>query len=196
MFDFRSPCKPGPKSPGRAWMAAAAVSLALAAPMASRAVTVGYVAVDLPDVVIGQDLWRYDYAIGGSFAAYDTLTLEFAATGYDLLSVIASPPGLSAAPPVQPDAGSGFSGLVMLTASPAAVSLTAAPASVSFVWLGGGTPGAQPFTVEDEFLAPIQSGTTVLAVPEPDSWALWFAGVPLLVMARRRLRKRSAPPGH
>ena len=192
----RSPRHPRLRAgPVAAWIAA----LLLSAPLlAGAVVTVRFTSVDLPDVMAGQDLRAYDYVISGGFNDGDTLTLEFPAAVYgDPITVVSGPTTLFASP-VIPNAGSGTSGLLALTA------LTALPMTfqdnlrVSFVSLAGGSPGAQPFTVIDSVFTtpPLQNSFTVsaAAVPEPAAGALFAAGLALLAMLRRSPFSRSRSP--
>lgn len=158
--------------------ALAAGLLALtAAAMPAQAASVVYSAVDLPDAVAGEDLWQYEYTITGAFAAFDTLTIEFAHGLYDQLDLTIATAVLDAQPPL-----AGFPGadsLLQFTALSAHASLVDS-AAVSFVWLGTGTPGAQTYSVADEFGNVYQNSVTRLegaqqAVPEPATLALLLA---------------------
>ena len=62
--------------------------------------------------------------------------------------------------------------------------------SVTFIWLGAGFPGAQPFAIHDPTTyALLDQGVTVDAPPTP--WLLTTAVAALL--AHRRMRSRRAP---
>ena len=117
-----------------AWVAAVLLSAPL---IAGAAVTVHYTDVDLTDLIAGQDLRAYDYAVDGSFSDGDTLTLEFPAAGFDQITLVSGPGTLFAAPPLP--AVLGAPGLLMLTA-PAALPATFHDSlRVSFVSVGLGS---------------------------------------------------------
>ena len=132
--------------------------------------------------------------IGGAFAAFDTLSVEFASGPYGQLG-LSTPPAVLDAQPILIGLP-GTSSLLMLTATSATPALTDS-ASVSFVWHGAGLPGSQPFSVVSDAGPVLQTGATTLAaaVPEPAAWGLLLVGLAglscrRLLPARPRLRRR------
>lgn len=141
----------------------------------ASATTIAYTATDLPDAVPGEDLWEYAYTVSGrTFAAGEGFSVFFDYTQYTLLE--SPPPAVSADWDIislQPDVllpDDGFYDALALVSAP---SLTTA-FTVSFVWLGTGTPGAQPFDIYNPAFQTIESGVTV---PEPGTGLLLAAGL-------------------
>ncbi len=188
---------------GIACSLAIAGALAVAAPSALVAapLTIQYQAIDLPDVVAGQDLWEYEYAVSGvAFLADQAFSTYFDPALY---STVEDPP-----PPVnadwdiltvQPDPAlpsSGFYNPLALVDNASLADLFV----VSFVWLGspGTTPGSQPFTLDQfdaagDYVAALQTGTTTpmqssTNVPEPSTLLLMSIGLAGLIQRRRRPR--------
>ena len=64
--------------------------------------------------------------------------------------------------------------------------------SVSFVWLGSGTPGAQPYELYNADFSTRFSGQT-LAVPEPSMPLLLALGGLGWILLRRALLKKTSP---
>lgn len=154
----------------------------LLASFPAQAITIAYASVDLPDVTLGQDLYRYDYLLdefpydadfGFSVlfdpALYASLESPPSAVGseWDIISL-------------QPDVALPADGLydaLALVNSPLALS----GFSVEFVWLGGGTPGVQPFVVYDTSFAPVEVGQTI---PEPGTALSLLLGLCMIAVAR------------
>jgi len=152
----------------------------------AQAATLQYQAVDLPDLVIGQDLWRYDYRVTGSFETFGGLNLLYEPATY--LALADPQPSPSAnwdVSVVQPDAALAAPGLFIATRLTDTAALNE-PLSVQFVWLGSGRPGAQPFEVFNATFDITQNGFTT-AVPEPETYALLVLG--LLAMGLRLSRR-------
>lgn len=140
-------------------------------------------ATDLPDTTPGQDLWRYAYNVSGfNFQMNEGFSVFFDAQLYRNLANPA--PSLSpiwSVIAVQPDVllqAAGYLDALALTSSPS----LATTFQVDFVWLGQGTPGAQPFYIYDPTFAPISSGNT--SIPEPGAWLILSLGI-LLWLGRR-----------
>jgi hypothetical protein len=178
-------------------MIATVVVLGLAA--RAHATTITYTATNLADVVVGQDLWQYSYLVTGApFPVDQGFTVFFNYSLYTQLQTAASVgPGPDwdtiVAPPSVITMTNGLFDALALGASPT----LAVPFTVKFVWLGPGTPGAQPF--ERYQLSPqfsvLESGQTIplnpTAVPEPATWVLLATGLSMAVTRCRRWRRRS-----
>ena len=150
----------------------------------SRAAIVTYTATDLVDTTPGEDLWRFSYHVGGyTFGAGEGLTITFDRT---LFTKLQSPPPVVNADwdalTLQPDLGLSSNGIYDALALHAAPSL-ADDFRLTAVWLGTGSPGAQPFTIYDTSFTPIVQGQTI---PEPATPLLLLAA--LGTMACRRCR--------
>jgi hypothetical protein len=170
---------------------AAVASLAawmLLLPPDGEALTIQYSATDLADAIPGQDLWSYAYTVTGFDFDQDLgFAISFAPGLYEDLE---SPPPTPNADwdilTLQPDGNLPADGLYDALALVDDASL-ADPFTVSFVWIGGGAPGSQPFFVYDESFQTVESGFTVL-VPEPGTLLLLGAAVPAFCLRRRRPR--------
>ena len=153
-----------------------------------QAVSIQYDVEDLPDTVVGQDLWRYVYHVTGSFAAFTGFNVLFDSTLYDQLEDPPLAPNaewmISTIPPV-----SGADGLYTAITQQDKPSL-ADPFTISFVWLGSGTPGAQRFEALDDSFNVIATGATSPfgspAIPEPGSLLLVAGALGLLGWRNRR----------
>lgn len=139
---------------------------------AARATTLSYVAVDLPDTVVGQDRWAYLYQVGaGSFLGGEGFSVYFDPALYEALEAV--PTGLSQDWNVlvaQPDASLPVPGLYDAMALIDLPSI-AGSFRVDFNWLGQNTPSSQPFDIHDATFLVMQTGMTQ-AVPEPATVAL------------------------
>ncbi len=156
----------------------------VAQPCAASPIQISYVATDLADVVIGEDLWRYDYFVSGfAFSTEQGFAVYFDHALY--ASLQDPPPAVNADwDPLtfQPDAALASPGAYDALALVAGASL-ADPFPVAFVWLGGPqTPGSQPFDLYEldaGLLTTLESGTTVplgQPIPEPATVALLAIG--------------------
>lgn len=157
---------------------------------ASAATTIQYQAIDVDNTGAG-DLWRYVYSVTGTFNQDEAFSIRFDPTLYsdlqDTSPAIAGWDILVLPTDIALPAAGIFEPLALATTS-----ITNQLFSIDFVWLGGGTPGAQPFEVVS-----YASGVTILeegitasatAVPEPSSWMLMLGGGAALRLARRRSR--------
>lgn len=140
-------------------------------PEPASSAVISYTAVDVSDVTVGEDLWRYDYAVSGaSFGSFEGFSLRFDPALYGALEdPPVSPSGDWFVSVVQPDAGLPADGIYNALALVDGASL-ADVFSVSFVWLGTGTPGAQAFELYDDSFSVTETGRTRapgVSVPEP-----------------------------
>lgn len=184
------------QAPLRGALAAARVGAAaltmVAACAVSAAPTVLFVATDLADTMVGQDLWRYDYTISGPVDSFGSVNLLFAPASFANLQSQSADPNVSLVD-VQPDTGAPADGIVYATMLAGLLAADTAALSVDFVWLGGaGTaPGAQPFEVVDGSGFPAGRGVSRPAsgggtVPEPTAWLLTATALLALSIKRKR----------
>ena len=161
----------------------------------ASAATIDFTVTKLP--AAGQ--FRYNYTVSGvDFLANQALDIQFAASLYSGLMNGVAGTGFQVLL-LQPNNPPGVAGDYIALATLDHPSL-AGPFSVDFTFLGTGTPGAQPFTIDQYspsgmFVSTITSGTTTprggVGVPEPGGFALSFLG--LIVgggwwLARRQLK--------
>ncbi len=154
--------------------------------------TVSFVATDLADTTVGEDLWRYDYLISGPLGVFEAVNLLFSPTDYGALSSVAGAPQLDLLP-IDPDAGLPANGMLTATALTTLAAGATANATVSFVWLAIGTqPGAQAFEHLDDGFNVIGNGLT-RPVPEASTALLLLGGLLLVpwAVSRRRTRRQA-----
>ena len=158
-----------------------------------HATGISFSTTDLPDVVVGENLYRYNYSISEfSHPAGFGFSVLFSPTLYTLLQ---SPPP-SVGPDwdiisLQPDTGLPDDGLydaLALVESPSPLS----GFSVEFVWLGSGTPGSQPFVLYDQSFSIIETGQTT-AIPEPSVATLLALSLVALAFRTRTDHRRIYP---
>lgn len=180
-----------------------AVAVVLAAMLgggggAVAATTIEYRATDLTDLVVDEDLWRYEYRVSGrSF---------FVDLGFDVYFPVAGGfqfEDLGQALPanadwdvfdLQPDAALPADGAYDALALVDAASL-AGFFSIDFIWRGTGAPGSQPFEIFDAStpgaFSILEAGRTVPLrdggqVPTPGSLGLLLGGLAVMGALRRR----------
>ncbi len=158
----------------------------------SQAAAITYVATNVADTTPGQDLWEYSYRVSlANFASVEGFTVNFDRNLYALLQ---SPPPIVNADwdviTIQPDLAlnsNGFYDALALRSNPS----LADPFKVRFVWLGSGTPSAQPFTMHDRNFATVSQGQTA-AVPEPSTRLFMFC-IPIAVLLSCRASHSRRP---
>jgi hypothetical protein len=164
------------------------------------AATITFQATDLPNVVPGEDLWKYEYVVSGvTFEADQGFSIYFDSSLYANLE--SPPPAVSSDWDIitlQPDPGLPSAGIYDSLALVDAASL-GQPFVLTFAWLGapGTTPGSQAFSINQfdqsgNLLSYLELGNTSPAgtsapVPEPSSGILLTVGV--ISMCRRFIRK-------
>jgi hypothetical protein len=145
--------------------------------------------------VLDGDLQRYNYSISGiTLQTNQELDIRFDPALYGSLSNGVAPEGfdlLLLQPNNPPGTFGDYSALALVDDPPLSGEFR-----VDFTYIGGGTPGSQPFLINQydegqQFVATIASGTTVAAVPEPTSFALF--GVSLVTGAIVRAVRRHPP---
>jgi hypothetical protein len=154
---------------------------------------------------VSGDEWQYSYAIQDSvpFVANEALTVTFYAALYtNMDSAPPSPAGWSAfsAPS---DTTLMFDGIYTAAANADGASLSG-PFTITFDYLGSGTPGSQPFSIDlfdsnGNLLSNVTTGVTTplnAGVPEPATGLLLLtAGVALSGFKKRFVKRRVAIQG-
>lgn len=146
---------------------------------------------------IGADRWQYTYTLNNTLSTpIEEFTIWFDADLYTEL-VVMTPEPLSLQwdeqlfQPVPGLDDGGYDALALF--DPLAPGESLPGFSVAFRYLGGTTPGTQPFDILDpDTLAVLHSGTT--AVPEPLTALLLASALPILANKRPRRTRRQKPP--
>jgi hypothetical protein len=179
-----------PKGRGLICMfARALLTVFLAAAFLIQVRAQGYIqfqAIDLADTTVGQDLWRFQYSLGGfDFQAGQGFSIFFDPQLYtDLQNPQPDPSPIWSAIVVQPDVilqQPGYFDSQALVNSPSLAGIF----QVDCVWLGQGIPGPQLFSIYDVNFSTISGGSTVTAVPEPRALMFLSLGILFLWVARR-----------
>jgi hypothetical protein len=140
-------------------------------------------------------LWRYDYTVSGSFPQGWFFDIYFDSTLYQNLTDASAPnadwdvflvqPNPANIPPF--DRGM-FDAFALNNPS------LSGTFSVSFVFLGLGTPGSQPFLIFDADFNPVETGLTspfAQEIPEPSTAALTLTAIVTgAIFLRRKLELR------
>ena len=174
------------------------IALGIAPAVLAGPIVIRFEALNLPDVVPGQDHWQYRYAVSGyTFDVDHGFSVYFDPALYANLD---DPPAVNAdwdSIAVQPDPALPSEGFFDALALTSGASL-ADPFVVAFTWLGsGGTaPGSQPFTVNqfDAFgeLSILETGRTVPADSIPAPPPLILIAMGLAALARRRRQRHTS----
>lgn len=152
----------------------------------AQATLIEFVATDLPNTVSGEDLWRYDYTVKDrAFLQSDFFDIYFDPLLYGTLELGALPgadwdlqilqqPSVVNFPPFD----KGIFDALAFVDNPDLANTFA----VTFIYLGPGTPGSQPFEIYDSNVNLVESGFTTPAqaegaIPEPASGALLLFGI-------------------
>ena len=143
---------------------------------------ISFAVVDLADITPGRDLWQYTYTVADlPLAANQGFSIAF---DRSLFASLQSPAsfvnGDWSVLTLQPDLALNANGLYdaqALVSTPSLLNTF----TVTFVRLGTGTPGSQPFIIYDTNFATLAQGQTV-STPEPATATLllgslaWFCG--------------------
>jgi hypothetical protein len=146
-----------------------------------------YEASNLSDTTPGEDLWRYTYTVTGfTFQTNQGFSIFF---DHGLYADLENPPPVVNADwsviTVQPDIllrQPGFYDGQALRSDPSVTDRF----TTSFVWLGEGEPGSQPFVLYNSDFSDRFSGITV---PEPDVVWLMALSFASFALAKRQMRR-------
>jgi PEP-CTERM motif-containing protein len=177
----------------------AALGLILVSAVPSRAASVSATAVDLVDLIPGEDLWRYSYDLSGNtLNAFEAFDFYFDENLYGELSNPATANADWNLIVFQPDLGIPARGEFIVQALVNGAS-TVNPFTIDFVFLGPGQPGSQPFDLlafdaQGNFIENLGSGETLVpvdaTVPEPGTLLLLGSGLAVVRSTRKKLRAR------
>lgn len=159
----------------------------------SQAATLKYALQDVADTVAGQDLWQVQYVQQEALGAFESLNVLFDPALYADLSLLGQSDELNVSVLLtQPDAGLGADGQLLLTAATDLGVSYQGSVDLSFVWLGAGKPGSQPFEALDDGFNVVATGVTT-PVPEAQGILLALAGLLPVGLALRRRQGRHVP---
>jgi hypothetical protein len=142
---------------------------------------------------LGTNQYRYDYTVTDlTVAAFHDISIEFDASLYSALTNPAAPSADWDILLLQPDVPSGATGFFDALALVDGASLNGV-FSVEFTYLGGGTPGPQPFSIllfaddGETLLDVVQTGVTKSRTPVPEPTVSVLA---LIAVGGLHLRRR------
>ncbi len=168
------------------------IALALLAISSGAGAAIQYQAIDLPDIVGGQDLWEYQYTVTGTFGQFAGFNVLFDSALFANLQD--PPPAVNAdwsVSTTQPIPALLADGLYQASANQDAPSL-AGPFKIQFTRLTDALPGSQSYELVDADFNVTGTFATVPAapIPEPATWAM--LGVGLAALGFGRFRGRSS----
>lgn len=159
--------------------------------LANASNAISYIATDLADVTLGEDLWQYTYTVtGDSFAPGTGFAIEFASLQASL------------APDQYPAVPAGWSAFTYNSNDVVVYDVQALPDNTGNVFLteslivdfvrveGAGAPASQNFYVYGTDLVPTAYGVTT-AAPVPVPGAIWLLGAGLAAIASVGRRKKN-----
>jgi hypothetical protein len=163
----------------------AAACTVLCAPATSYAAIISFEAIDLDDLLAGEDLWSYRYVLSGDpLQADQGFAIFFDHTQYSSLQAATGPASWDVLL-LQPDLNLPSNGV--FDALNLGDGVAGGPFTVNFIWNGGGAlPGAQLFEVYsldgEGLYTPLESSMTIAAtppagVPEPATLAIVSVGL-------------------
>lgn len=155
----------------------------------AHAIVISYTAIDQPDTILGEDLWKYQYQVtDASFAGGEGFSIFFDPTLY--ATVGSNPPFvngdwdiLTTQPSTALPAPGVYDALALVNSPSLADSF-----QVNFTWLGMGLPGSQGFIQYDAGFTTTFIGTTVPSVPEPSRLSLMLVSLGVLGLVSRYRR--------
>lgn len=168
----------------------------------SYALSISYVAQDLTDTTIGEDLWQYEYSVRDhSFGVGQGFTIWFDYTPYGAIDPSPVSPNANWDvttwdPDVNLFDDGAYDAMALMDNPSLADSFI-----VSFVWLDGGStmPGSQYFELYDTNFSVIGGGDTFavsdIPVPEPGTMMLFGVGL-ITLFALERKSKNSKGGNH
>jgi hypothetical protein len=162
----------------------------------AQATVISFEATDLIDQIAGEDLWLYRYLVSDrDFLAFQGFSTYFDPAFYDLESDQNPNPQVNADWDVlilDTDLGLPDGGIYDALALTDHASL-ADPFVVTFVWLGTGAPGSQPFTINqfdaEGNISFIEEGQTTPARPVPEPSTLLLISTAAAALGARRRRR-------
>lgn len=161
------------------------------------AATITYKAVDLPDLVVGEDLWQYDYRITNfAFNINQGFTIYFDENFYKNLDISFHTVNsdwdvLLFQPDLNIPAAGAYDAIALVDNASLGDFF-----SIDFVFTGSGSPTSQPFDIyqtdsQGLFLGLLESDFTIAlinSIPEPNPLPLILIGISTFTLVRLWLR--------